>query len=87
MMSPGRSPSQNSPALSTTSNFGLAGLYRTPVQTIIEVEDKFMEKGETTDLDSSMEEGQIADTKQSTPDSMDIGTPCVPSDWLQPSSP
>jgi len=32
-----------------------------------------MEEGETTDSDLSMEEGQIADTRQSTPDSMDIG--------------
>jgi len=54
---------------------------------IIEVEDKVMEEGETSDSDLSMEEGQIADTRQSTPDSMDIGIPRVPSDWLQPSSP
>jgi len=46
-----------------------------------------MEEGETTDLDLSMEEGQITDTRQSTPDSMDIGIPCVPSNWLQPMSP
>ena len=72
---------------STPSNFGLADLYRTPVQTIVELEDEAMEEGETSDLDSSMEEGQIADTRQSTPDSMDIGIPRVPSDWLQPSSP
>jgi len=88
MMRPGRSPSQNTPvtsAASTHSSFGLGDLYRTPVQTIIEVEDEPMEEGETSD--SSMEEGQIADTRQSTPDSMDIGIPCVPSDWLQPSSP
>jgi len=90
MMSPGRSTSQNSPitsTLSTPSSFGLANLYRTPVQTIIEVEDKFMEEGETFNPDSSMEEGQIADTRQSTLESMDIGIPHVPSDWLQPSSP
>jgi len=73
--------------LSTPSNLGLGDLYRTPVQTIIELEDELMEEGETTDSDSSMEEGQIADTRQSTPDSMDIGTPRVPSDWLQPASP
>ena len=88
MMSPGKS-NQHPPAtsnLSTPSSFGLADLYRTPVQTIIEVEDEFME-GETTDPDLPMEEGQIADTRQSTLDSMDIGIPCVPSDWLQPSSP
>jgi len=90
MMSPGRLPSQNSPVtltLSTPSSFRLADLYRTPVQTIVEVEDKFMEEGETSNSDASMEEGQIADTRQSTPDSMGIGIPCVPSDWLQPSSP
>jgi len=72
---------------STPSSFGLGELYRTPVQTIIEVEDEFMEEGETTDSNSSMEEGQVSDTRQSTPDSMDIGIPHVPSDWLQPSSP
>jgi len=90
MMSPGRSTDQNSPvtpALSTPSSFGLADLYRTPVQTIIEVEDEFMEEGETSDPNSPMEEGQITDTRQSTPDSMDIGIPHVPSDWLHPSSP
>jgi len=90
MMRSGRSSSQNSPvtsAASTPSSFGLADLYRTPVQTIIEVEDELMEEGETTNSDLSMEEGQIADTGQSTPDSMDIGIPCIPSDWLQPSSP
>jgi len=67
---------------SSSSSFGLGDLYRTPVQTIIELEDEQMEEGETTDSDSSMEEGQIADTRQSTPDSMDIGIPRVPSDWL-----
>jgi len=72
---------------STPSSFGLGELYRTPVQTIFEIEDESMEEGETSDPDSLMEEGQIADTRQSTPDSMDIGIPCVPSDWLQPSSP
>ena len=71
-------------AVSTPSSFGLTGLYGTPTQTITEV-DKEMEEGETSDL--SMEEGEIMDTRQSTPDSMDIGIPCVPSDWLQPSSP
>jgi len=83
-----RSPSHtpDSSTMSTPSSFGLANLYRTPVQTIIKVEDKLMEEGETTDSDSSMEEGQITDTRQSTPDSMDIGIPRVPSDWLQPSS-
>ena len=73
--------------MSTPSSFGLSGLYRTPVQTIVELEDELMEEGETSDSDSSMEEGQIADTRQSTPDSMDIGIPHVPSDWMQPSSP
>ena len=80
-----RSP--GSSVLSTPSSFGLADLYRTPVQTIVEIEDESMEEGETTDLDLSMEEGQITDTRQSTPDSMDIGIPCVPSNWLQPMSP
>ena len=80
-----RSPTPSQ--LSTPSSFGLGNLYRTPVQTIIELEDELMEEGETTDSDSSMEEGQIEDTRQSTPDSMDIGIPCVPSDWLQPGSP
>jgi len=90
MMCAEQSPSQNSPvtsAQSTPSSFGIADLYRTPVQTIIKVEDELMEEGETSDSDSSMEEGQITDTRQSTPDSMDIGIPRVPSDWLQPSSP
>jgi len=73
--------------MSTPSSFGLGELYRTPVQTIVELEDESMEEGETTDSDSSMEEGQIADTRQSTPNSMDIGIPRVPSDWLQPDSP
>ena len=73
--------------VTTPSSFGLGELYRTPVQTIIELEDELMEEGEATDSDSSMEEGQIDDTRQSTLDSMDIGIPRVPSDWLQPSSP
>jgi len=71
-------------AVSTPSSFGFTGLYGTPVQTITEI-NKEMEEGETSD--SSMEEGQIMDTRQSTLDSMDIGIPHVPSDWLQPSSP
>ena len=83
-MSPEEQPtppdSPKSTALSTPSSFGLGGLYRTPVQTIIEVEDEPMEERETTDSDSSMEEGQIANTRQSTPDSMDVGIPCIPSD-------
>jgi len=55
---------------------------------IIELEDEQMEEGETTDSNLSMEEGQaFEDTRQSTPDSMDIGIPRVPSDWLQPMSP
>jgi len=90
-MSPEEQPtppdSPKSSAASTPSSFGLADLYRTPVQTIIEVEDELMEEGETSDSDSSMEEGQIDDTRQSTPDSMDIGIPRVPSDWLHPFSP
>jgi len=90
-MSPEEQPtppdSPKSSAASTPSSFGLADLYRTLVQTIIGVEDKLMEEGEASDLDSSMEEGEVADTRQSTPDSMDIGIPHIPSDWLQPSSP
>jgi len=73
--------------MSTPSNFGLSDLYRTPVQTIVELEDKVMEEGEVFDSNSSIEEGQIADTRQSTPNSMDIGIPRVPSNWLQPDSP
>jgi len=80
-----RSPTPS--ALSTPSSFGLGDLYRTPVQTIIELEDEQMEEGETVDPDSSMEEGQIMDTGQSTLDSMDIGVPHAPSDWLQPDLP
>jgi len=72
--------------MSTPSNFGLGDLYRTPVQTIVELEDDVMEEGEVSDSNSSMEEGQIADTRQSTPDSIDVGIPRVPSDWLQPDS-
>jgi len=66
---------------STPSSFGLGELYRTPVQTITEVEDETMEEGETSEYDSPMEEGQI------TPDSMDIGIPPTPPEWLQPDSP
>jgi len=66
--------SPKSSAMSTPSNFGLDELYRTPVPTIIE-------------FDKEMEEGQITDTRHSTPDSVDIGIPHVPSDWLQPDSP
>jgi len=73
--------------MSTPSNFGLDDLYRTPVQTIVELEDEVMEEGEMSNSNSSMEEGQIADTRQSTPDSIDVGIPCVPSDWLQLDSP
>jgi len=80
-----RSPTPST--LSTSSSFGLGDLYRTPVQTIIELEDEQMEEGEITDSDSLMEEGRIADTKQSTPDNVDVGIPRVPSDWLQPDSP
>jgi len=90
-MSPEEQPtppdSPRSTALLTPSSFGLVDLYKTPVQTIIEVEDKLMEEGETTDSNLSMEEGQTTDTRQSTPDSMNIGIPRVPSDWLQPSLP
>ena len=84
-----RSPSvtPESSITSTPSNFGLGELYRTPISTIIELDDEAMEEGEITNPDSSMEEGQIADTRQSTPDSMDIGIPRVPSNWLQPSLP
>ena len=73
--------------MSTPLSFGLGELYQTPVQTIVELKDKNMEEGETADSDSSMEEGQIPDTGQSTPDTMDIGIPRVPSDWLQLMSP
>jgi len=84
-----RSPSvtPGTSAMSTPSSFGLGELYQTPVQPILELKEESMEEGETSNSDSSMEEGQIADTRQSTPDSMDIGIPCVPSDWLQPMSP
>jgi len=71
----------------TPSSFGLDNLYRTPVQTIVELKDKVMEEGEVSDSNSPIEEGQIIDTRQSTPDSIDIGIPRVPSDWLQPDSP
>jgi len=77
--------SPKSSAMTTPSNFGLDDLYRTPVQTIVELEDEVMEEGEVSDPSSSIEEGQI--TKQSTQDSMDIGIPRIPSDWLQPDSP
>jgi len=73
--------------MTTPSNFGLDDLYRTPVQTIVELEDEVMEEGEATDSNSPKEEGQITDTRQSTLDSLDIGIPRVPSDWLQPNSP
>jgi len=89
-MSPEEQPtppdSPKSSAMTTPSNFGLDDLYQTPVQTIVELEDEVIKEGETTDSDSSIEEGQIADTRQSTSDSMDIGIPRVPSDWLQPDS-
>jgi len=90
-MSPEEQPtppdSPKSSAVTTPSNFGLDDLCRTPVQAIVELEDEVMEEGEVSDSNSSIEEGQIADTRQSTPDSMDIGIPRVPSDWLQPDSP
>jgi len=73
-------------AASMPSSFGFTGLYGTPIQTVSEVDEE-MEEGKTSDSDSSMEEGQITNTGQSTLDSMDIGIPHVPSDWLQPSSP
>jgi len=90
-MSPEEQPtppdSPKSSATSTPSNFGLDDLYRIPVQTIVEFEDEVMEEGEMSNSNLSIEEGQITDTGQSTPDSMDIGIPRVPSDWLQPDSP
>jgi len=90
-MSPEEQPtppdSPKSLAMTTPSDFGLDDLYRTPVQTIVELEDEIMEEGEVSDPSSPIEEEQIIDTRQSTPDSMDIGIPCVPSDWLQPDSP
>jgi len=79
--------SPKSSAMSTPSNFGLNNLYRTPVQTIVELEDKIMEEGEVSDSNSSIEEGQITDARQSTLDSMDVGIPRVPSNWLQTNSP
>jgi len=81
------SPTSTSSTTSSPSSYGLTGLYGTLVQTVVEVEDELMEEGETTDSDSSMEEGQFDDTRQSTPDSMDIGILHVPSNWMQPSSP
>jgi len=90
-MSPEEQPtppdSPKSSAMTTPSNFGLDDLYRTPVQTIIELEDEIIEEGEVSDPSSSIEEGQITDARPSTQDSMDIGIPRVPSDWLQPDSP
>jgi len=90
-MSPEEQPtppdSPKSSAMTTPSNFGLGDLYQTPVQTIVELEDEAMEEGEMSNPNSPIEEEQIADTGQSTPDSMDIGIPHVPSDWLQPDSP
>jgi len=73
--------------MTTPSNFGLDDLYRTPVQTIVELEDEVIEEGEVSDPSSSIEEGQITDARPSTQNSMDIGIPRVPSDWLQPDSP
>jgi len=90
-MSPEEQPtppdSPKSTALSIPSSFGLVDLFRSPVQTIVEDENELMEEGKTSNSDLSMEEGQITDTRQSTPNSMDIGIPRVPSNWLQPSSP
>jgi len=63
--------SPKSSAIPTPSSFGLGGLFQTPVQTIVELEDE----------DEIMTEGQI------TPDSMDAKITQIPSDWLQPSSP
>ena len=91
LMSPEEQPtppdSPKSSAMTTPSNFGLDDLYQTPVQTIIELEDEIIEEGEVSDPSSSIEEGQITDARPSTQDSMDIGIPRVPSDWLQPDSP
>jgi hypothetical protein len=76
-MSPVEQPtlpdSPKTTALSTPSSYGLGELYRTPVQTIIE-------------HDEETEEDQITGTGRSTPDSIDIGIPHTPSDWLQPGS-
>jgi len=66
----------NSPkamAVLIPSSFGFTGLYATPTQTITEV-DKEMEEGERTSSEQLF-------------NSIDIGIPCIPSDWLQPSSP
>jgi len=87
-MSPKEHPtppdSPQATAVSTPSSFGFTRLYGTPTQTTIEIDEE-MEEGEISN--SSMEEGEIADTRQSTLDSIDIGIPHVPSNWLQPSSP
>jgi len=77
-MSPEEHPTPPDPlramAVSIPSSFGFTRLYGTLTQTI-------------TEIDKEMEEGENTNTRQSTPDSMDIGIPCVPSDWLQPPSP
>jgi len=90
-MSPEEQPtppdSPKSSAMTTPSNFGLDNLYRTPVQTIVELKDEVMEEDEVSNPSSSIGEGQSTDTRPSTQDSMDIGIPRVPSDWLQPDSP
>jgi len=63
--------SPKSSAVPTPSSFGLGGLFQTPVQTIVELKEE----------DEIMTQGQI------TPDSIDVGIPQTPSDWLQPDSP
>jgi len=88
-MSPVEQPTPPDSPRTPASSLGLGALFRTPGQTIVEIEDdETMEEGEITDSNPSAEEGQILEgTKQSTPDSINIRIPCVPSEWLQPSSP
>jgi len=88
-MSPVEQPTPPDSPRTPASNLGLGELFKTPTQTIVELDENVtMEEGKITDPNSSGEEGQIfKDTKQSTPDSMDIRIPRVPSDGLQPSSP
>jgi len=85
-MSPEEQPTPPDSPMLTPSSYGLGSLYRTPIETVLELEES-MEEGEATDSDSSMEEGQIEETGRSTPDSMNVGLPRTPSNWLQPMSP
>jgi len=60
-------------AVSTPSSFGFTRLYGTPLLT-------------TTEVDEEMGESKMTSSNQSF-DSMDIGIPHIPSDWMLPSSP